>query len=259
MARRNSDSPTTLAHTPVSITSTNTLPISPQGRILHPNSVSDTPSPRTNPTFPGVSTGLSSHDARHYASQLRHSLGKNWYFKGMEILSKSGLEWISTKTGQPGPLGRFDLLGAHAGPTCLNHSIAQFSALPEQDHVTSVFQAFSDSFLPATSAVPDPKTFHTAVTEAYNATDHLRSGSQSPAQAYIWASLAFMSSQNCIRKLNSPPNGQHCADMADLALGLLTSTLTLQGLEAILMLVRPSLSSSSRALFLTLWNSNYTE
>jgi hypothetical protein len=102
-----------------------------QGLVL--NSFAS-PYPRSQPQSPILST-----DSGDFRSLRRH-LGPIWYFKGMQLLSAIGWEWMSSKTGQA---TRLDGLFSSSYPLVSTlDSPDELPGLPDEPGTRKVFDAF---------------------------------------------------------------------------------------------------------------------
>ncbi|KAM3473831.1 hypothetical protein MY8738_008197 [Beauveria namnaoensis] len=124
--------------------------------------------------------------------RLSHQqLGRNWYFRGMQILSRKGQDWIEAKTGQASPLEEYVAFDARGDRyTCNNsqakHDLSALPAreLPEKRATLAIIDAFFDSNADVCFPVLDRALISATVDQAYCPS----SAAQSlPAQACVWA------------------------------------------------------------------------
>lgn len=102
-------------------------------------------------------------------------LGRNWYFRGMQLLSREGQQWIESKTGQTAPLDH-----AFDGDRHAPRAFPLPGKLPDKHSTHEIIDAFFKSSANLYSAVLDRTLIDTTVEEAY-------SRQSLPAQACVWA------------------------------------------------------------------------
>lgn len=106
-------------------------------------------------------------------------LGRSWYFRGMQILSKKGQQWIESKTGQTAPLKKyvaFDGVKVQTASSQENRGPAR--TLPDKQATNAIIDAF---FKHSVHPVLDHTLIDATVEEAYSLPKSL------PAQACVWA------------------------------------------------------------------------
>ncbi|KGQ06390.1 hypothetical protein BBAD15_g8315 [Beauveria bassiana D1-5] len=124
--------------------------------------------------------------------RLSHQqLGRNWYFRGMQILSRKGQDWIEAKTGQGSPLEDYVTFEAQGDRYTYTNSQAEHDLsalpareLPEKRATLAIIDAFFDSTADLCFPVLDRALISATVDQAYCPS----SAAQSlPAQACVWA------------------------------------------------------------------------
>ncbi|KAM3519320.1 hypothetical protein NHJ13051_007576 [Beauveria bassiana] len=124
--------------------------------------------------------------------RLSHQqLGRNWYFRGMQILSRKGQDWIEAKTGQESPLEDYVTFEAQGDRYTYTNSQAKHDLsalpareLPEKRATLAIIDAFFDSTADVCFPVLDRALISATVDQAYCPS----SAAQSlPAQACVWA------------------------------------------------------------------------
>ncbi|OAR01530.1 hypothetical protein LLEC1_01507 [Akanthomyces lecanii] len=108
-------------------------------------------------------------------------LGRSWYFRGMQILSKKGQQWIESKTGQIVHLKKyvtFDGVGRPTASSQASRGLALERALPEKHATHALVDAF---FKHSVHPVLDRTLIDATVEEAYCRPQCLA------AQACVWA------------------------------------------------------------------------
>ncbi|KAM3453089.1 hypothetical protein MY3296_004016 [Beauveria thailandica] len=124
--------------------------------------------------------------------RLSHQqLGRNWYFRGMQILSRKGQDWIEAKTGQASPLEEYVAFEARGDLYTYTNSQAKHDLsalparkLPEKRETLAIVDEFFNSTADLCFPVLDRALISATIEQAYcpwNAAQSL------PAQACVWA------------------------------------------------------------------------
>jgi len=187
------------------------------------------PDPRSQPHSPIPTT-----DSGGLRSLRRH-LGPIWYFKGMQLLSPMGWEWMSSKTGQT---VRLDRLFSSSDPLLSKlDSRDELPELPDKPTTRKVLDAFRPSSSLFTIPIFDSATFEDTLHRACMTPDRPPSSqAQSSAKACIWSFHALASLHQRVRKLPISVDGEACAGKVQSLLGYLIGESSLESLQAILML-----------------------
>lgn len=178
----------------------------------------------------------------------QHS-GVNWYFKGMQILTQRGREWISTRTGQIAVFDKFPFLGSSVDrltsttPTIqLWPSQQDVDDLPEIHTTKTAVDILYQSSLRFCLPLLDWDLFQETITKAYRVPLGVnQSHSQIPAKACVWAVHAIVNRSEWLRDPNSGDGemyGERCVSKAQALLGLVAEEPSLDLLQALLLLVR---------------------
>lgn len=174
------------------------------------------------------------------ATQIK-LLGRNWYFKGMQLLSKTGLEWIASRTGQPSAVETLSFKQFEALPTVSTlrqqHSHKSFGEtheLPEKSKTEGVVQYLVNSKFAKTYPILDQQLVVNAIDTAYESTDLTLQQAQISAKACVWALQAVASRLNSTTTVLK--DGERCASRAHALLHLVEES-SIAALQAILLLV----------------------
>ncbi|KAL1874776.1 hypothetical protein VTK73DRAFT_195 [Phialemonium thermophilum] len=207
-------------------------------------------SPNSQSQVRHATTGIDYGDA-HF---LRRYLGRSWYFKGVQILSRTGLQWISSRTGQVEPLQNVVLGESTADVLPLAtlqsrlHSLHEDAyALPHESVTLRVLEVFKRSSSWCVFTVLDPLLFQDTMAKAYHSPQQASQSSASrlSAVACIWAFHAAMSRFKDVKNLSLSVVGERCADMAQSLLGLLITECCVETLQAIILLQMYRMSTGS--------------
>ena len=167
---------------------------------------------------------------------LALQLGQIWYFKGMQILSPMGWEWISSKTGQE---TRLEKLFSNPGPLPSTLDLHdELPEIPDEPTTRAILDYFSRSSSSLFFSIFDRGTFEDAMRKAYMTPDcSERSQPQLSSKTCVWAFHAFASLFKSVRSLSMSIEGEACAEKVQSLLGYLVGEPSLESLQAILMLV----------------------
>ncbi|POR33856.1 Uncharacterized protein TPAR_05949, partial [Tolypocladium paradoxum] len=171
-------------------------------------------------------------------------LGLNWYFKGMQILSERGREWISSRTGQEAVLDTFllfdfkvDRLSSTTSPTQFDVPQQELSELPEEHATHKAMDTLYHSSLQFSLPVLDRDLFQETMTKAYGLpVDTNSSQSRVPAKACVWALHAIASRLQRVWNPSLLTDGEKCASRAQALLGLVAEESNSEALQAVLLL-----------------------
>lgn len=174
------------------------------------------------------------------ATQIR-LLGRNWYFKGIKLLSKAGIEWIAARTGQQTAIETFSF-GQFVTNPILSLPRQQYGhrldrvdlEFPLKKTTERATQTFFDSRFAKTYPMLDQQILSNAIDAAYELPESTRQTTQISAKACVWALHAIIARLDpAILVLE---DGESCANRAHGLLSLVEES-NVAALQAILLLV----------------------
>ncbi|KAJ5295538.1 hypothetical protein N7508_010359 [Penicillium antarcticum] len=185
-------------------------------------------------TPPAINTyhyATADHDAGINVSA--NQLGPNWFFNGMAIFSEEGRQWLSRRTDQDIKWAEF----------CIPVDFSSFSAfpqecdLPDQDATRETMSVFFRSSFKLTFPVLDEVLFETSMQAAYKPVNpHLISPTQAAARACVLGALSIATRLNATKQSNYSIDADLCSSKADSLLTHLYGDISLDTLQAILLL-----------------------
>lgn len=181
-------------------------------------------------------------------------LGRNWYHRGMPILSDNGHKWIESRTGSDASLGRFELFGSKSVPVSAMSSpqisFQELCRLPDKHLARTILDTFFASTSRFLYPLVDPVLFEETMRRAYDVPDGSPlSHSQVTARTCVLAAIAIMPRLAGSDENSDSSSSPVCPDKAQRLLGYVVGEENLEALQAVLMLVRPPCSSYFFVLF----------
>ncbi|KAL7923516.1 hypothetical protein ACQKWADRAFT_289859 [Trichoderma austrokoningii] len=172
---------------------------------------------------------------------------KNWYHRGMPIISESGLEWIASRTGQDIAALRSYLSLGHYGQSCWKSSPSlqglsshgELWNLPDRYLVRDWFNTFSHSTFQILFPSLDKLLFEETVDVVYQPSERMRASHlHISARACFWAVCAVMSHLKVSGKAFSTLSSSICAARAQRFLELSNGPANLYILQASILLYK---------------------
>ncbi|CEJ87499.1 hypothetical protein VHEMI04433 [[Torrubiella] hemipterigena] len=167
-------------------------------------------------------------------------LDAKWYFKGMQILSPRGAEWMSSRTGEAVDLETFRLLTtvnkppASASPPYFPPQ--ELHQLPEEEATFEAIGIFNHASIQYSLPMLDRVLFQETVKRAYmQPSDAVSMSLQVPAKACVWALHAMT---NRLQRIwgHGDRDSEKSAQKALTLLQLVAETPSLETLQATLLL-----------------------
>lgn len=170
---------------------------------------------------------------------------KNWYHRGMPIISKNGLEWIASRTDQSTaalrsylPLGnstqpywKFSNLQGHA-------SVRELWDLPDKNLVHERLNSLSHSAFQILFPSLDKVLFEETINTVYRPFEGMHtSHSHISARTCFWAACSIMSYLKVSGQTTLPFSSNLCAARAEQFLELLNGPANMDILQALMLLV----------------------
>lgn len=187
-------------------------------------------------------------------------LGPNWFFNGIPIFSEKGIKWLSTRTDQNVKRDEFLIPVTDPSPLSLIKSPEEIYQLPDQDETRRTLNAFFESPFRLKFPVIDESLFKSTMQVAYDPVDrNMASAIQLAARACVLAVLSITAWSTESHHNTQNIDTEMCAAKAQIILVNLTENISLDTLQAIILLVRRIYCSSFSTLIrfpLTLCPSN---
>lgn len=171
--------------------------------------------------------------------------GRNWYHRGMPIISENGLDWIASRTeqdtttlksylprdGSSQPSWSFSALQIHA-------PIGELWDLPDRDLVYKSFESLSSSYFLILFPLLDTVLLEETINTAYQFFQGVHaSHTHVAARACLWAAFAVLAHLRVSEHFLETFRGEMCAARAQRFLGLLNGPADLPTLQTLLLLV----------------------
>lgn len=188
----------------------------------------------------------------NYIAFATRTFRQNWYYRGTQIFSEGGLNWISSRTNRSVSTLRVSLFGGDFVRSCLNSPLREehhaFQTLWEV-HAKSLlqraFSALSNSFFCIVFPILDRILLDETIATAYEPVQGVSPSTRHlSARACLLAAFAILSHLKTFEEALPLPDCQVCAAMAQSQLDLLHSPPSLENLQTVLLLVSPCLASS---------------
>ncbi|UKZ81248.1 hypothetical protein TrVFT333_009020 [Trichoderma virens FT-333] len=172
--------------------------------------------------------------------------GRNWYHRGLPIISESGLEWIASRTdqdtaslksylprdGSAQPDWSFSALRAHA-------LIGELWDLPDRDLVHKSFRSLPSSSFHILFPLLDRVLLEETISIAYQSFQGVHaSQTHVAARACLWAAFAALAHLRVSEHFSASVSSEMCAARAQWFLGLLNGPADLHTLQTLLLLSR---------------------
>ncbi|KAJ5806473.1 uncharacterized protein N7503_004075, partial [Penicillium pulvis] len=166
-------------------------------------------------------------------------LGPNWYFEGIPVSSEAGLQWISTRTGQPVTGTEFRISDLKcAFSKALRSSISpKLCELPEQEVTRRILTPFFGSSFRLEFPVLNQDLFEKTIENAYEPVDkNLISPGQISARACVLSAISFASCQHTRGQIPLSVDVEACAAEAHRLILNITGDMGLDTLQTALLL-----------------------
>lgn len=174
---------------------------------------------------------------------LGNHMGLNWFFNGIPIFSERGRQWVSFRTGQAVQWSNFRILSARPSPfSALYPQLSQeeLCMLPDRDLVQSILVVFFGSSFRLTFPLLDPVLMEETMETAYEPIHNLHPPpSHVSARACVLAALSVVCRLKGSKYLSNSIDTDLCAHKAHRLLQRITSHISLETLQTVLLLVRP--------------------
>ncbi|KAL7947323.1 hypothetical protein V8C42DRAFT_283558 [Trichoderma barbatum] len=189
--------------------------------------------------------------------------GRNWYHRGLPIVSENGLEWIASRTDQDMATLKSYLHRDGSGQPNWSFSALQAQTptgelwdLPNRHLVHDCLRSLSSSSPHILSPILDMVLFEETINIAYQVFQGVyTSHAHVAAKACLWAALAVMAHLRVSRQFSMSTSSEMCAARAQWFLGLRSGPADLNTLQALLLLYKYrtaiGLYESAEALHLT--------
>lgn len=181
--------------------------------------------------------------------------GRNWYHRGVPIISERGLDWIASRTDQDTtilkpylPRGGSDQSSWSFSALQVHTPIGDLWDLPDRDLVRKSFGSLSSSYFLILFPLLDEVLLAEMINAAYQSFEGVHaSHAHVAARACLWAAFAVLAHLRVSEHFSATFSGEICATRAQRFLGLLNGPADLATLQTLLLLV-----SSSTHLYLDL-------
>ncbi|KAL6823001.1 hypothetical protein J3E69DRAFT_304648 [Trichoderma sp. SZMC 28015] len=170
--------------------------------------------------------------------------GRNWYHRGLPIISENGLDWIASRTeqdtttlksylprdGSSQPSWSFSALRIHA-------PIGELWDLPDRDLVYKSFESLSSSYFLILFPLLDTVLLEETINTAYQFFQGVHaSHTHVAARACLWAAFAVLAHLRVSEHFPETFRGEMCAARAQRFLGLLNGPADLPTLQTLMLL-----------------------
>ncbi|KAF3072862.1 hypothetical protein CFAM422_004706 [Trichoderma lentiforme] len=170
--------------------------------------------------------------------------GRNWYYRGMPIISENGLDWIASRTDQDTTTLKCYLPRAGSGQPSWSFSAFQVHApvgelwdLPDRDLVYKSFESLSSSYFLILFPLLDEVLLEETINTAYQSFEGVHaSQTHVAARACLWAAFAVLAYLRVSEQFSATFSSEMCATRAQWLLGLLNGPANLATLQTILLL-----------------------
>ncbi|KAJ6785601.1 hypothetical protein PWT90_00473 [Aphanocladium album] len=171
--------------------------------------------------------------------KLTHQqLGYNWYFRGMQILSPKGQQWIESKTGQNLPLGNHVAFSSQnslrIASTGFGAAIFGAKKLPSKQLTQDLVNAYFTLSIQFCFPVLDHALMSAMVEDAYSSPTLEQA---LPAQACVWALHTWTRFLLPLADVHTFIDPETCAAQCRSILEKMDWMPTLEALQAILLLI----------------------
>lgn len=191
--------------------------------------------------------GLALVDECSRLDMSAYQLGPNWFFNGIPMFSEEGIRWLSTRTDQNVKLADFLVPIADLNPLSLIESFSEICHMPDQDETRRALDGIFKSPSRLTFPVLDKDSLETTMHIAYEPlNEDTKLTTQLAARACVLASLSITAWPNASHKSYRNIDPEICAAKAEILLVNLTENISLDTLQAIILLVSITHCARSR-------------
>ncbi|OPB41528.1 Zn2Cys6 transcriptional regulator [Trichoderma guizhouense] len=170
--------------------------------------------------------------------------GRNWYHRGVPIISERGLDWIASRTDQDTtilkpylPRGGSDQSSWSFSALQVHTPIGDLWDLPDRDLVHKSFGSLSSSYFLILFPLLDEVLLAEMINAAYQSFEGVHaSHAHVAARACLWAAFAVLAHLRVSEHFSATFSGEICATRAQRFLGLLNGPADLATLQTLLLL-----------------------
>ncbi|KAJ4858401.1 hypothetical protein T069G_06668 [Trichoderma breve] len=183
-------------------------------------------------------------DTHAHIVSITRLFRRNWYHRGLPIISENGLDWIASRTdqdttslksylprdGSGQPSWSFSALQVHA-------PIGELWDLPDRDLVHKSFGSLSNSYSQIFLPLLDQMLFEDTINTAYQLFQGVHaSHTHVAARACLWAAFAVLAHLRVSEHFSATLSSEMCAARAQWFLGLLNGPADLPTLQTLMLL-----------------------
>lgn len=195
---------------------------------------------------PAVQCSPSFEDAIHaHIVLIARLFGRNWYHRGLPIISENGLDWIASRTdqdtttlkpylpkvGSGQPSWSFSALQVHA-------PIGELWGLPDRGLVHKSFESLSSPYFLILFPLLNKVLLEETINTAYQFFQGVHaSHTHVAARACLWAVFAVLAHLRVSEHFSASFSSEMCATKAQWFLGLLNGPADLHTLQTLMLLV----------------------
>ncbi|KAL6786842.1 hypothetical protein J3E68DRAFT_440935 [Trichoderma sp. SZMC 28012] len=170
--------------------------------------------------------------------------GRNWYHRGMPIISENGLDWIASRTDQDTttlksylPRGGSGQPGWSFSALLIHAPIGELWDLPDRDLVHKSFGSLSSSSFLVLFSLLDKLLLEETINTAYQFFQGVHtSHTHVAARACLWAAFAVLAHLRVSEHFSVSFSSEVCATRAQHFLGLLNGPADLPTLQTLMLL-----------------------
>ncbi|QYT00574.1 Fungal_trans domain-containing protein [Trichoderma simmonsii] len=213
------------------------------------------PAEQNSPSFEG---GIHAHIVL-----IARLFGRNWYHRGMPIISENGLDWIASRTDQDTTTLKSYLPRGGSGQASWSFSALQIHDqigepwdLPDRDLIHKSFGSLSSPYFLILFPLLDKVLLKETISTAYQFFQGVHaSHTNVAARACLWAAFAVLAHMRVSEQFSATFGSEMCATRAQWFLGLLNGPADLTTLQALMLLHKYRTAvgqySSAEALYST--------
>ncbi|KAL6694667.1 hypothetical protein J3F84DRAFT_50914 [Trichoderma pleuroticola] len=183
-------------------------------------------------------------DVHAHIALIARLFGRNWYHRGLPIISEDGLDWIASRTDQDTTPLKSYLPRRGSGQPIWSSSALQVHApigelwdLPDRDLVHKSFGSLSSSYFLILFPLLDKMLFEETITTAYQFFQGVHaSRTHVAARACLWAAFAVLAHLSVSEHFSASFSSEMCATKAQWFLGLLNGPADLPTLQTLMLL-----------------------
>ncbi|EHK17065.1 uncharacterized protein TRIVIDRAFT_42068 [Trichoderma virens Gv29-8] len=215
------------------------VPEKPSGQCSKEQTTRDLPP--VGQASPSSKDGIHAHIV--FTTRL---FGRNWYHRGLPIISESGLEWIASRTDQDtASLKSYLPRGGSDQPDWTFSALRGYALigepwdLPDRDLVRKSFRSLPSSSFHILFPLLDQVLLEETISIAYQSFQGVyASQTHAAARACLWAAFAALAHLRVSEHFSASVSSEICAARAQWFLGLLNGPADLHTLQTLLLLHR---------------------